>query len=52
MWQGAYAADCCASVGAIPVGKTGRLGPSVCLKDELCISLCSHAALLRSGTPF
>lgn len=39
-------------VGAVPVGKTISLGPSVCLKDELCISLCSHTALLRLGTSF
>lgn len=32
-------------VGAIPMGKTVRLGPSVCLKDKLCVSLCSHIVL-------
>lgn len=28
-------------VGAIPKAKTIRLGPSVCLKDEFRVSLCS-----------
>lgn len=38
--------------GAIPVGKTIRLGLSVCLRDELCMPLCSYIVLHRSGTSF
>ena len=44
-----------ASVGAVPMRETIRLGPSVCLKDVFCMSLCSHIIqrpFLRSSTWF
>lgn len=41
-----------APVGAVPLGKMIGLGPSVCLKDEFCMALCSHIALFRSEMSF